>query len=218
MIGRVRLDNIQTLIEDVIRNNIEGDLIETGVWRGGATIFMRAVLKAHGVSDRIVWVADSFEGFPSIKESDAAYRKDALDCVSPTGHQIDRYNDGGPMKLGISVSLDQVKQNFERFDLLDDQVRFLKGWFCDTLSTAPIERLSVLRLDGDLYQSTMDALKALYHKVSIGGYVIIDDYNSWPHCKQAVDDFRNEHCISEEIIKIDGEAIFWKVISNPLQK
>jgi hypothetical protein len=218
MIGRVRLDNIQTLIEDIIRNNIKGDLIETGVWRGGATIFMRAVLKAHGVSDRIVWVADSFEGFPSIKEGDAAYRKDALDCVSPGGNPIERLNDGGPMKLALSVSLDQVKQNFERFDLLDDQVRFLKGWFCDTLPTAPIERLSVLRLDGDLYQSTMDALKALYHKVSVGGYVIIDDYNSWPHCKQAVDDFRNEHCISEEIIEIGEGAIFWKVISNPLQK
>jgi O-methyltransferase len=207
MIGRVRLENIQTLIEDVIRNNIEGDLIEAGVWRGGATIFMRAVLKAHGVSDRIVWVADSFEGLPSIKECDGAYRKDALT-------QVDRLNDGGPMKLALSVSLDRVKENFERFDLLDDQVRFLKGWFCDTLPTAPIERLSVLRLDGDMYQSTMDALNALYHKVSIGGYVIIDDYGWWPHCKQAVDDFRNKHCINDEIITIDGDAIFWKVISN----
>jgi O-methyltransferase len=204
MIGLARLNNIQTCVEDVIRNRVEGDLIETGVWRGGATIFMRAVLKAYGVTDRTVWVADSFEGLPALIGKDTSYKDDSsVDVAS--------LNDGGPMRLAIAVSLDQVKENFTKFDLLDNQVRFLKGWFRDTLPAAPIKKLSILRLDGDMYQSTMDALNALYNKVSIGGYVIVDDYNCWPHCKQAVDDFRKAHEIREEIIKIDDIAVFWKV-------
>lgn len=204
MIGKPRLDNIQFCIEDVIRNNIPGDLIETGVWRGGATIFMRAVLKAHAITDRKVWVADSFEGLPSLDKKDAAYEADAL--VDTAGMNI-----GGPMSLGFAVPLEKVQENFRKFDLLDDQVKFLKGWFKDTLPTAPIEKLAVLRLDGDMYISTMDALNALYHKVSKGGYVIVDDYNAWPHCQQAITDFRNQHGISGEMMRIDNDAVYWKV-------
>jgi hypothetical protein len=204
MVGLPRLNNIQNCIEDVIINDVEGDLIETGVWRGGATIFMRAVLRANAVTDRTVWVADSFEGLPSLDEKDAAYKDDANVDVSTM-------NEGGPMSLGLAVSLDQVKDNFKKFDLLDDQVRFLKGWFCDTLPSAPIKKLAILRLDGDMYESTMDALSALYHKVSKGGYVIVDDYNCWPHCKQAVDDFREQHGIVDPVIPIDDAAVYWKV-------
>jgi Macrocin-O-methyltransferase (TylF) len=203
MIGLRRLNNIQECVEDVLRNRVEGDFIETGVWRGGATIFMRAILKAHGVTDRTVWVADSFEGLPALDMKSAVYADDAMD--------VSTMNDGGTMQLGLAVSLERVKANFERFDLLDDQVRFLKGWFCDTLPTAPIQKLAILRLDGDMYASTMDALNALYGKVSKGGYVIVDDYNCWPHCKKAVDDFRSTHGISAEIITIDEYGVYWKV-------
>ncbi len=174
------------------------------MWRGGATIFMRAVLKAHGVTDRIVWVADSFQGLPVIKAEDAAF---AMDASVP----VEIMNNGGAMDLGLAVSEEKVRSNFEKFDLMDDQVKFLKGWFSDTLPTAPIEKLAVLRLDGDMYSSTMDALNALYHKVSKGGFVIVDDYKAWPHCEQAITDFRQTHGISNEIVWIDDRAIYWKV-------
>lgn len=203
MMGLPRLNNIQDCVEEVIEHGIEGDFIETGVWRGGGTIFMRAILKAHGVTDRTVWVADSFEGLPAIEKKDAIHAQDVMDVAG--------MNDGGPMQLGLAVSLERVKSNFAKFDLLDDQVRFLKGWFRDTLPTAPIKKLAVLRLDGDMYHSTMDALNALYNKVSIGGYVIVDDYNCWPHCKQAVDDFRRTHGILDEIIEVDRYGVYWKV-------
>jgi O-methyltransferase len=85
----------------------------------------------------------------------------------------------------LAVSLEQVKANFDRYGLLDDQVRFLKGWFRDTLPVAPIERLAVLRLDGDMYESPMDTLVNLYPKLSEGGYVIVDDYGAIPACRQA---------------------------------
>jgi hypothetical protein len=194
MIGLKRLDNLEFCIEEVIAKGVPGDLIETGVWRGGATIFMRAVLKAYGVTDRCVWVADSFAGLPP---PDAGkYPHDAGDRL----HEARE----------LAVSLEQVKANFDRYGLLDDQVRFLKGWFRDTLPTAPIERLAVLRLDGDMYQSTMDALANLYPKVSQGGYVIVDDYSAIPACRQAVHDYRSANGITEEIRDIDWTGIFWQ--------
>jgi hypothetical protein len=194
MIGLKRLDNLQFCVEDVLTNQIPGDLIETGAWRGGATIFMRAILKAYGVENRYVWVADSFEGLPA---ADAKkYPHDAGDR-----HHIHK---------ALRVSLDQVRTNFERYGLLDIQVRFLKGWFRDTLPGAPIEKLAVLRLDGDMYESTMDALVYLYPKLSIGGYLIVDDYAAVQACRQAVHDYRESHDISDEILPIDWSGIFWQ--------
>jgi hypothetical protein len=107
------------------------------------------------------------------------------------------------------VSLEEVQTNFRRYNLLDEQVRFVKGWFRDTLHRAPVERLAVLRLDGDLYESTMDALTALYPKVQRGGYVIVDDYGDVPACRQAVHDYWQRHGIREEIMPIDQAGVFW---------
>ncbi len=194
MVGMKRLDNLQYCITKVIEDNIPGDLIETGVWRGGATIFMRGVLKAYGVRDRTVFVADSFQGLPPPNPFKAP--ADAGDIHWTFGHLV--------------VSMDEVKANFERYGLLDQQVCFLPGWFRDTLPDASIEKLAVMRLDGDMYESTMDALEALYTKLSPGGFVIVDDYGGIPACKSAVDDFRKSSHISEPIEAVDWTGIFWR--------
>ncbi len=195
MIGHRRLDSLQVCIEQVIRQGVPGDFLEAGVWRGGAAIFMRAILKAFNVTDRVVWVADSFEGLP---------RPDT-----------ERYGAGAGPDLShvdfLKVSLETVQANFQRFGLLDDQVRFLKGWFHDTLATAPIQKLSILRLDGDIYESTMDPLRALHHKVSPGGYVIVDDYHLFPSCRQAVSDYLREQRLEVKMETIDGDAVYWRV-------
>jgi O-methyltransferase len=197
LIGRKRLDNIQNCIECIIDENVPGDLIETGIWRGGATIFMRGVLAAYGITDRVVWAADSFEGLPP--------------PTHPQDGNVDLSKTVFPF---LAVSLEQVCELFKRYDLLDGQVKFLKGWFKDTLHAAPIEKLAVLRLDGDLYESTIDALNALYEKVSDGGFVIIDDYYSCPPCKLAVDDFRSSRDIADAFIQIDKESVFWRKCST----
>ena len=194
MVGLRRLDNIQYCVEKVLRQEVPGDLIETGVWRGGSTIFMRALLKVYGDTERKVWVADSFQGLP--KSNPEAYPEDCEFDLS--------------IYPELAVSLDQVKANFSRYGLLDDQVCFLVGWFRDTLPGAPIERLALLRLDGDLYESTMDALRALYPKLSPGGYVIIDDYGAVPPCKSAVDEYRAEYGITEPLEQIDWSGVFWR--------
>jgi O-methyltransferase len=193
MLGRKRLDNIQFCMERVIEDRIPGDVIETGVWRGGATIFMRAVLRAYDVRDRSVWVADSFEGLP---HPSAAYPADA----DSTLHE----------RSELAVSLEEVADNFRKYDLLDEQVRFLKGWFSETLPDSPIDRLAVLRLDGDMYESTMDALMHLYGKLSAGGYLIVDDHGAVPACQAAVRDFRNRYGIVSPIIEVDWTAVYWR--------
>jgi hypothetical protein len=194
MTGMRRLENVQHCVESVINDRIPGDLIETGVWRGGASIMMRATLKAHKVKDRIVWAADSFEGLP--KPDVEKYPADKGDIH----HTFEE----------LAVPLETVKRNFDRYGLLDSQVRFLKGWFSQTLAKAPIDQLAVIRLDGDMYESTMDALNALYSKLSVGGYVIVDDYGCVPGCAKAVDEFRSSHGIADEMWKIDWTGAFWR--------
>jgi hypothetical protein len=189
MLGTRQLDSMQLCIVDVLNRNIPGDLIEAGVWRGGMTIFMRAVLMAYHVTDRNVWVADSFDGLPA----------------------TDRQHETFDWKRGdMATSLETVKDNFARYGLLDEQVVFLKGFFAETLPKAPVRPLSILRVDADLYQSTMDVLRNLYSALSIGGYAIFDDYQNLPDCRRAIDEFRSEHGIREDICRIDERAIYWQ--------
>lgn len=194
MVGLKRLDNLQACIEKIIAEKVPGDLIETGVWRGGSAIFMRAVLAAFGDRVRKVWVADSFEGLPEPDEK--RFPADKGD----KHHEVSF----------LAVSAREVKSNFERYGLLDDQVRFLEGWFADTLPSAPIDQLSLLRLDGDMYGSTWDAITNLYPKVSPGGFIIVDDYGAVEGCRRAIDDYRFNNKITAQIEEIDWTAVYWR--------
>lgn len=198
MIGLARLKNIRELASRVIGDEIPGDFIETGVWRGGACIYMRSILKILGITDRKIWVADSFEGLPKPEPEPDRYLNQDLDDLHHTYKEL-------------SVSLEQVKENFSKYNLLDAQVVFLKGWFKDTLPTAPIEKIALLRLDGDMYSSTMDALLALGHKVSKGGYIIVDDFGVIEGCRKAIHEYRKSNNITSQIYNIDGVGAYWKV-------
>jgi hypothetical protein len=193
MIGRKRLDHLQFALETVLAEGVPGDVIETGVWRGGATILMRAILQAWGVTDRRVFVADSFAGLPP---PDPKYAAD----------QGDQHH---TMKE-LAISLEQVRANFAKYDLLDEQVVFLKGWFKDTLPAAPIRQLAIARLDGDMYGSTMDAIEVLYPKLSVGGFLIVDDYGAVVGCRKAIEDYRQAHGITEPMTAIDWTGAYWR--------
>lgn len=194
MIGIKRLENIEHCVKEIFKNNIDGDLIETGVWRGGSVIYMKAVLDVLGDTSRKVFVADSFEGLP---------RPDLNKYLSDKG---DLHHTWKQLSIGVEI----VKQNFAKYKLLDDRIVFLKGWFADTLPSAPIEKLSLLRLDGDMYGSTMDAIRPLYPKVSKGGFVIVDDYYAVKGCREAISDFRSEFSIEDPLIPIDKSAVYWQ--------
>jgi len=193
MIGLKRLDNLQACIETVLREGIEGDLMETGVWRGGASIFMKGVLAAYGDETRNVWLADSFRGLPP---------PDAKSYPADQDWNLNRHRE-------LAVSLQDVQANFAAYGLLDERVRFLEGWFKDTLPKAPVNRLAVLRLDGDLYESTIQVLDALYAKLSAGGFLIVDDYFLKP-CRAAIEDFRRANGVTDTILQIDRMSVYWR--------
>ncbi|MBA3743433.1 TylF/MycF/NovP-related O-methyltransferase [Sporichthya sp.] len=194
MIGLRRLANIRECVEAVITEGTPGDLVETGVWRGGATIYMRAILAAHGVTDRQIWACDSFEGLPP--PSEEHFPHDAGDVLYTAE--------------ALAVTVEQVKDNFRRYDLLDDKVTFVKGWFEETIPSAPIEQIAVLRLDGDMYSSTIVVLENLYDKVTPGGFVILDDYVEIAACRQATEDFRAKREITDPVKAIDRSGAFWR--------
>ena len=216
MIGLRRLDNIQLLAERILHNGIPGDFIEAGIWRGGSTIFMRGLLKAYGVTDRTVWVADAFgQGLPTAAQgaSDRSYsspnlkeRQDAL----LAGAALPPEEQARIDLVRIGTSYDDVRERFGRYDLLDDQVRFLRGWFKDTLPEAPIERVALMRLDADFYDSTLDAIRALYPKLAPGGYAIVDDYGTFLECREAVHDYLDTIGATPDITAIDDEAVYWQ--------
>ena len=193
MVGKCRLDNIQMCVEHVLEHNIPGDFLEAGVWRGGSAMFMRALLKAANCIDRTVWLADSFQGLPPPKP----------DWAADAGDTLHEYEE-------LAVSLEKVKANFNALELLDEQVRFIAGWFHETLYTAPVQSLAVLRLDGDMYESTYVSLEALYDKVSPGGFVIVDDYGFLDSCKQAVHDFLNTRKLAPKILTVDWTGVYWR--------
>jgi hypothetical protein len=194
MIGLARMHNVQSCVERVLADEIPGDLAEAGVWRGGTCILMRALLALYQVTDRRVWVIDSFDGFPpqAVQEG--------------FGHAEQR---------ALAVTRRQVQHNFELYGMLDAQVQFLEGYFADTLPTARVGPLAVLRMDGDLFSSTTDVLVNLYPKLSPGGYVIIDDWQL--PARQATEAYRETHQISEPVLPVEGSlhggqpvSAFWR--------
>ncbi|WP_321472909.1 TylF/MycF/NovP-related O-methyltransferase [uncultured Paludibaculum sp.] len=193
MVGRLRLENVEDCLNCILRDSIPGDLMECGVWQGGVTIFMRGFLRARGITDRLVWVADSFAGIPASR-----LPQDLDEDLSAARFP------------NLAVPLERVKSLFVRYDLLDAQVRFLEGLFRDTLPCAPIGTLALLRIDADLYESTRDVLEALYSKVSPGGFVIVDDYGCIPACRQAVDEFLALRGLTPTIHQVDWTGVYWQ--------
>jgi hypothetical protein len=194
MIGEARMRNIRSVTERVLVDKIPGDIVETGVWRGGASIMAKAVLQSYGDTARRVYLADSFEGLPPPNVE--AFPADK-------GSTFHEYSE-------LAVSEQQVQENFKRLGLLDDRVITVKGWFRDTMPKFPVSQIALLRLDGDMYESTIDPLRALYDKIPSGGWIIVDDYEWIAACKQAVHDFLDSRGLKPEIRHIDGVGVFFQ--------
>lgn len=241
MIGWHRLDNLQACVETTLRENVPGDYLEAGSYRGGAAIFMRAILKAHQIEDRRVLACDAFRSFrPQLPPQPILAIGQALAAIPFRSwrrwyfHFLERCNKDSPFPKADNPSddwidltlwqlrhssvltnlpdnnLELVESRFASYGLLDEQVVLLQGFFADTLPTAPVEQLAVLRLDGDTYESTIEPLSILYPKLSAGGFCIVDDYYAFEACRQAIDEYRAKHDITDELIKIDAHAVYWR--------
>jgi O-methyltransferase len=194
MVGLARLDDLQRCVESIVRDAVPGDLIEAGSWRGGASILIRATLDSLGEEDRTLWVADSFQGFP---RADAP-KDDAYDLSADLA-EVDF----------LAVPLEEVRASFARFGA-ERGVKFVPGFFQDTLPTLGGRQWAIARLDGDTYDATRLSLQVLYPGLSAGGYLIVDDYLQIDPCREAVDDFRREHEITEPIEPIDWSGARWR--------
>jgi O-methyltransferase len=198
-VGIMRLKNLEECIRTVERDGVAGDIAETGVWRGGAMIYAAAVLETLGWKwrPRMVWCFDSFEGLP---------RPDVAGFPADEGDPHHSFE-------WLRVPLETVQANFCRYEIDLAAVRFVKGWFRDTLprwiENHPTIRLAVLRLDGDMYESTMVALEQLYPRLSAGGFLIVDDWSLSRACAAALD-YRARHYITDPIVPIDPYSVFWR--------
>jgi hypothetical protein len=185
LLTRGQLDLIEQSVLSLEQRGIAGDYIEAGVWRGGVIVLLRALLDAYDIPGRKVFAADSFAGIP----------KNLRAVNDPVDAWTDRW----------IAPVDEVKQNIERFGLLDDRVRFLVGFFANSLKTLADEQFALVRLDSDSYDSVETSLNELYPRLSLGGILIIDDWHL-VGCKQAVMDYRARHGVRDEIHEHDGNA------------
>jgi O-methyltransferase len=192
MVGLNRLDDLQACVESVCRDGVEGDVIEAGTWRGGASIFMRATLDTLGEAGRTVYVADSFQGFPIADDVGDLNTADFL-----------------------AVPADEVREHFARFGL-SDGVELVEGFFEETLPALTDHRWAIVRLDGDTYAATRTALDALYPRLAVGGYLIVDDFGAMERdeCRRAVEEFRARHGIAEPLEKVDWTCVRWRRASD----
>lgn len=184
-----QLDLIENCILDLEARKIPGDIIEAGVWRGGAVILMLAVLKAHDIIERRIVAADSYEGIPR----NHAFRHDPVDLWE------DRW----------AASLEEVRSNIQRFGLLDGPVEFVPGYFRASLGALTDRRFALIRLDSDAHDSVAASLEHLYPLLSPGGTLIIDDWHLIG-CRIAVDSFRRRFGIQEPIVEEAGNGYWTK--------
>lgn len=192
MIGYDRLSDLQRCIESIVADDVPGDVIEAGVWRGGASMVARATLDSLGDRDRAVWLADSFQGLPP---PDEAFPEDrAMDL------HVHEY---------LAVPRGDVEAGFRRLGLAHD-LRFVEGFFSETMPELAGGSWSLIRLDGDMYESTWVTLDALYPGLSQGGYVVFDDYGDVAEGRRAMDEYRAAHGIDTPLERVDHTCVRWR--------
>lgn len=185
-----QLDLLERLITSCLDRGVEGDFLEAGVWRGGASIFMRGVLADRRVRDRCVWLVDTFAGIPLNEEQPPV--------EDPVDHWPDRWE----------ASLEEVQDAFRRYELLDERVHFVCGRLRETLAEAAIPPLAMVRIDVDSYESYRDALHFLEPRVADGGFIIIDDWHL-PGCVRAVKEYRRRKGIRGPVSLCHD--LYWQV-------
>lgn len=211
MTGRRRLENIRSLVGSILLDDVPGHIIETGCWKGGAMFYAGSVLQACGeLGKRRIYLADSFSGIPA-----------------PVEGQVARYTDAKAhtKDLGFDNSPELTVERLQRLLLPREHFRLVVGFFNESLPSLMKEEprtvFSMLRLDGDTYFSTYEALETLYDRISIGGFVIVDDFMDWASCREAIFDFRTKRNIVDPIMYIYHTSnevvrgIWWRKHRDP---
>ncbi|GAB4204363.1 MAG: hypothetical protein OHK0022_29450 [Roseiflexaceae bacterium] len=197
------LVGLSRLVQRLDAMGLPGDIVECGVWNGGASAMMAAThLHGRGTASRTFWLYDSFEGLPPPSDKDGAATQAAFFegwCVGDTG---------------------KARRALAMAGLPEERQRIVKGWFQDTLPHAPVEQIALLHVDADWYDSVMLALRTFYDRVTPGGVIVLNDYGYWQGCDRATHDFLAERGLSHiPIRQVDpqGGAFFQKPVERPAQ-
>lgn len=183
MCSNARLRALYRAVQHVVICNVQGDLVECGTARGGSAALMALTLKQLK-AQRTLWVFDTYEGLPSPTEDDPDY-------------------DVAIQHIGAyRGELEEVENLFRRLEI-PSPVRFVKGLFEFTVPVSPVEKIAVLHIDADWYQSIKVCLDHLYDRVSLGGVIQLDDYGHWAGARKAVDEFLHEHGIARRLRYLD---------------
>ena len=183
-----RLWSLINAVRYVIDENIPGDLVECGVWRGGSVMGMARALEERGVADRQLWLYDTFQGMTAPTEADveAVTGTTAAQMLAQTS-----VADGN--NVWCVAGREDVEANLRTTGYPINRFRFVEGDVARTLHSTTPESISLLRLDTDWYESTRMCLEVLYPKLSVGGVCILDDYGHWEGARKAVDDYFAQH-------------------------
>lgn len=179
MVGIIRSYALYTAVKYIIRKDKKGHFAECGVWRGGSCMLICLLLKRHGITDRQIYLYDTFEGMTRPGDMDGEV--EMLEWNRQQGR------DG--VNHWCLADEDEVRQNMNLTGYPIENIHFIKGRVEDTIPSFLPQPLQLLRLDTDWYASTMHELKFLYPILSDGGFLIIDDYGAWPGAKKAVDEY-----------------------------
>ncbi len=213
--GRVRLDALHEDLDTIRTELVEGDLVDCGTGRGGAAVFMRGYLDVHGVTAPKVWVADTF----TASTTKVLPAKAELRRPRTVFQKVRRSRMLAPVPAGWAglrawlPSLNDVRQAFSRFDLLDKRVRFLQGPFGRTLPRAKIDKVALLRIGTGSGRHAKEILEALYDKVPVGGFIVVDDYAD-PECQAQVDEFRSARGIDDLMRRPDDRGVRWRKVGR----
>jgi hypothetical protein len=189
------LVDLANLVQLVLEQNIPGDFVECGVWRGGGGFLMADLLRQSGVVDRRVWLCDSFQGMPAV---------DAIDGPAAIAEASDPE---GPLSVDNSrVAMKDVRETAVQLGLAS-YIEFVPGWFHETLHAKRdiIGPIAILRLDCDWYASVRACLDNLYDQVVDGGFVVLDDYFAYDGCAVAVHEFLGSRRLAHRIESVVGD-------------
>lgn len=194
-----RIFGLCQAVDHVVSQNLPGDLVECGVWRGGSSVAMIRTLLSREVRNRDLWLYDTFEGMTAPTKQD-------VDCFGIPADNFmprDLDNHQTPTAGYCEAPLDDVRSNVERWGYPSQRVHYVKGKVEDTIPQQVPEQISLLRLDTDWFESTWHELIHLYPRLVPGGILIIDDYGHWQGCRQAVDQYLSENAPNLFLNRLD---------------
>jgi predicted O-methyltransferase YrrM len=202
-----RLWSLRQSVRYVVENDIPGDLVECGVWRGGSAMAMALTLSELGDSTRRIWLYDTFSGMtePTTSDVDTRTGRSARQILSRTKRREGR-------NVWCIAGVDDVRSNVLSTGYPSSLVRFVEGDVVETLQTQRPDSIALLRLDTDWYESTKAELEHLYPLLVPGGVCIIDDYGHWAGARRAVDEYMGAHALTPLVHRIDYTG---RVFLNP---